>query len=63
MWFLIAIFGVLGVIQVISPRSGWWLANFWRFEGNAEPSSFSLLMYRLAGAVYLIVAVVLGSHV
>lgn len=64
MWIFVLIFGTLGPLQLIYPKAGWWLANFWRFkDADAEPSDFALWMYRLQGAVYTIVAVAIYSWI
>jgi len=50
---------ILGIVFIISPTTSWWLSNWWRFEGDTEPSSFSLAFYRLGGVIYLIIGIVL----
>ncbi|MEK4061510.1 MULTISPECIES: DUF6199 family natural product biosynthesis protein [Paenibacillus] len=49
MWIFIVVFTVIGIISLISPRASWYLSNWWRYEGETEPSSFSLLLYRIGG--------------
>lgn len=62
MWIFVAVLGVLGVLQLASPRAGWQLSNFWRFRGDADPSDFSLTIYRLQGAVFCLVALWLAAY-
>ncbi|WP_340016781.1 DUF6199 family natural product biosynthesis protein [Paenibacillus sp. FSL K6-1318] len=57
MWIFIIVFNLMGLISVFSPRTSWLLSNWWRFEGDAEPSSVSLLFYRIGGVVFLIVGI------
>lgn len=59
MLFFAILFTLLGIIFTISPKASWWLSNWWRFEGDAEPSSFSLLFYRIGGIIFVIVGIVL----
>ena len=63
MWIFVALFGILGVLQLIYPRAGWWIANFWKVKPGAEPSGFSLWMYRILGLIYVILAVSIYSWI
>ncbi len=62
MWLFVFALGALGLLGLVSPHSSWQLSNFWRFEGAAEPSDFSLLMYRLQGALFVLVALGLAVY-
>ncbi|WP_371871201.1 DUF6199 family natural product biosynthesis protein [Insulibacter thermoxylanivorax] len=59
MWIFIIVFIGIGLLSLISPRSSWFLSNWWRFSGDAEPSDFSLILYRIGGIILLIVGIVL----
>jgi len=59
MLFFAILFTFFGVIFTISPKVSWWLSNWWRFEGDAEPSSISLFFYRIGGIIFVIVGIVL----
>lgn len=59
MFLLIFIFFILGLVGLIVPKVSWMISNFWRYEGNAEPSKASLLLYRMQGILFLVVAIIL----
>lgn len=59
MWVFIIIFGIIGIIGIISPQASWYLSNWWRFENKAEPSDTSLVFYRIGGIVFFLVALLL----
>lgn len=59
MWVFIIVFGIIGIIGTISPRASWYLSNWWRFENKTEPSDASLVIYRIGGIVFLLVALLL----
>ncbi|AIQ31186.1 MULTISPECIES: DUF6199 family natural product biosynthesis protein [Paenibacillus] len=63
MWIFIVVFTVLGIVALISPRSSWYMSNWWRFEGEVEPSAGSLIFYRLGGFIFLVIGIVLLSKV
>lgn len=52
MWVFIIIFGIIGIIGIISPQASWYLSNWWRFENKAETSDTSLVFYRIGGIVF-----------
>jgi|GEM_PF-3058074 len=52
--FIAVVLAALGIVFVIYPKASWTMSNFWRFEGAAEPSDASLVLYRLQGAGYVI---------
>ncbi len=56
MWILLLI---LGVIFTIFPKVSWYISNFWKFQDNAQPSSTSLIIYRIGGIVWIIIGIVL----
>ncbi|MGB8454502.1 MAG: DUF6199 family natural product biosynthesis protein [Anaerocolumna sp.] len=59
MWVFIIVFGIIGIIGTISPRVSWYLSNWWRLENKTEPSDASLVIYRVGGIVFLLVALLL----
>lgn len=59
MWIFIFVFTVIGMLSLVSPRISWFLSNWWRFDGDAEPSEASLVIYRIGGIIFLIVGIVL----
>ena len=46
----------LGVWQLCTPKSAWWLSNGWLFK-NAEPSELALTAYRIGGGLLLLIGV------
>lgn len=58
MWFFTVLFIVLGIMFTINPKASWLLSNWWKLDGDAEPSRFSLSFYRLGGIVYLIAGII-----
>jgi len=63
MLFLAILLTLLGIIFTISPKISWWLSNWWRFEGETEPSSISLIFYRIGGVIFVIIGIVLFTEV
>lgn len=59
MGVMVAVFVVLGLVSIVSPKISWWLSNGWKFSGGAEPSSLSLWIYRIGGVVLLLAAIFL----
>jgi hypothetical protein len=59
MWLFILVFGIIGILGILSPRTSWYLSNWWRFEYKADPSNASLLIYRIGGIIFLLVAILL----
>lgn len=59
MGFMVAVFVVLGLVSIVSPKTSWWLSNGWKVSGGTEPSSFSLWVYRAGGIVLLLAAIFL----
>lgn len=47
----------LGVWNLMAPKSAWWLARGWWYK-NAEPSELALVLYRMAGAILVLVGIV-----
>ncbi|KOP65988.1 hypothetical protein AMS62_12630 [Bacillus sp. FJAT-18019] len=62
MWLFVFVFFIVGLISVISPTTSWLLSNWWRFNGDADPSELSLVIHRIGGVIMLIVAVSLGTR-
>ena len=54
---LIIVLLAVGVFNTVSPHTAWYLENGWRFK-NAEPSDLALGMTRLAGIVFIAVAII-----
>lgn len=59
MWIIIIAFFILGLLGTISPKFSWYLSNWWKVEGNYEPSKASLLLYRFSGIMFLIIAIII----
>jgi uncharacterized protein DUF6199 len=55
MWLIIIIILIVSLISIISPKNSWYMSNWWRFQENAEPSDFSLKLYRIIGILSLFV--------
>jgi hypothetical protein len=58
MWLFAFVFFVIGLLSIISPRTSWYMSNWWRFQGNIEPSDASLILQRIGGILFIIVAVI-----
>lgn len=54
---LILLLLAIGIFNAVSPHTAWYLENGWRFK-NAEPSDLALGMTRLAGIVFIAVAII-----
>ncbi len=59
MWIFIIVFMILGFIGTISPRTSWYLSNWWKFRSDAEPGEASLILYRVGGIILILVSVFL----
>ena len=57
MWIFVIAFGFAGLVSLIAPQLTWLWSNWWRYQGDAEPSSLSLWLYRVGGAVLLAVSI------
>lgn len=44
---------VVGVINLISPETGWYLSHGWRYK-DAEPSDAALTFARIGGVVGIV---------
>ena len=55
---LIVVLLAIGIFNAVSPHTAWYLENGWRFK-NAEPSDLALGMTRLAGIVFIAVAIIM----
>lgn len=58
MGFIALIFIAMGILNVIKPRTGWYLSIGWKFK-NAEPSDLALGMQVLGGIIAIIIGIVL----
>lgn len=54
------IFIVLGILNLLYPRAGWYMQYGWRFK-NAEPSNASLVMGRISGIIGIAIGIFLFS--
>ena len=48
----------LGLWNVLSPKSAWYISHGWRYK-NAEPSDLALLIARVSGVILLVMGVFL----
>lgn len=55
-WFIL-ILGAIGIGNVSSPKTGWYLRYGWKYK-NAEPSDDAILFQRIGGIICLIIAVI-----
>ena len=55
--FASILFAAVGVFQIISPYTAWYLGYGWRYK-NAEPSDAALGLNRVMGVVAVIIAVI-----
>lgn len=56
--FLIILLFIIGIWNVASPRSSWYISYGWRFK-DAEPSDIALWVTKFGGIVAIIVSLVL----
>lgn len=56
--FLILLLLAVGIFNTVSPYNAWYLAYGWRFK-NAEPSDLALGITRLAGVIFIAVAIIM----
>lgn len=49
---------VMGIFQLVSPQTAWYLSYGWRYK-NAEPSDIALVMERMGGVVEIIVGIII----
>ena len=49
----------VGVFNLVSPRTAWYLSYGWRFK-NAEPSDTALVLSRVGGVIAIVLALVLS---
>ncbi|WP_435169760.1 DUF6199 family natural product biosynthesis protein [Paenibacillus glycanilyticus] len=54
------IFIVLGILNLLYPRAGWYMQYGWRFK-NAEPSDAALVMGRISGIIGIAIGIFLFS--
>ena len=52
---LIAI--VCGLINIISPETGWYLSHGWKYK-DAEPSDASLVWGRVSGVICIVIGII-----
>ena len=57
-WLAAILFAVVGIFNIVSPYSAWYLEYGWRYK-NAEPSDIALGFNRVIGVIAVIAAVVL----
>lgn len=49
---------VMGIFQLVSPQTAWYLSYGWRYK-DAEPSDIALVMERVGGVVAIIVGIII----
>ena len=52
------IFIVCGIINVVSPETGWYLSRGWQFK-DAEPSDAALTWSRVGGVIGIILGILI----
>ncbi len=57
-YFLIVLFIALGLWNVVSPYTSWYLSHGWKYK-NAEPSEAVLIVSRIAGGILVLAGVIL----
>lgn len=55
---VIALLLILGAISIFLPGLLWYISYGWRFK-DAEPSDAALVFYRVAGGIFIIIAVIM----
>lgn len=54
----LALLAAVGIVGIAAPKALWWVVIGWQIK-DAEPSDAALVIYRIIGAVLLIVSAVL----
>lgn len=49
---------ILGIIELASPQTAWYLSYGWRYK-NAEPSEAALIIERIGGVIGIILGIIL----
>jgi len=57
-WLAALIIAIVGIFNIVSPYSAWYLEYGWRYK-NAEPSDTALGLNRVVGVIAVVAAVVL----
>jgi len=57
-WLAALFIGVVGIFNIVSPYSAWYLEYGWRYK-NAEPSDAALGLNRVVGVIAVVAAVAL----
>lgn len=57
--FIAFLMVLLGALNFVNPRLGWYLSDGWRFR-DAEPSDAVLVMNRVLGGIFILVGLVVG---
>ena len=58
-WLLILAVAAMGVWELISPETAWYLSHGWLYR-DAEPSAAALVVGRISGVIALVLAVCLA---
>ena len=56
--FIILAFSVIGIFNIVSPRTAWYLSYGWRYK-NAEPSDIALVLCRCSGIFAFVLAIIM----
>lgn len=57
-YFAVILFAAVGIFQIASPYTAWYLGYGWRYK-NAEPSDTALVVNRVMGVFAVIIAIIL----
>lgn len=57
-WLAALIIAIVGIFNIVSPYSAWYLEYGWRYK-NAEPSDIALGLNRVVGVIAVVAAVAL----
>ncbi|OBR62818.1 hypothetical protein A7K91_15625 [Paenibacillus oryzae] len=56
--FIIIIFIILSIVNIIYPAFGWYLRYGWMVKGESEPSDAYLAMSRIGSILALVILVI-----
>lgn len=57
-FLVIVLFLIVGILNIVSPLSSWYLSYGWRYK-NSEPSDIALVLCRVSGVICIIIAIVM----
>ena len=55
----LVLIAAVGIVGIAAPKALWWVVIGWQIK-DAEPSDAALVIYRIIGAILLIVSAVLA---